>query len=88
MSGTRDVVNGLGIAPPEDDSDDEMAHSVRAIIEKDSLLKGQAIRVACARSVVTLTGIVASEAQRRAADFDAWCVFGVDRVINRPEVRP
>jgi osmotically-inducible protein OsmY len=32
--------------------------------------------------------VVGSEAERRRAENDAWCVFGVDDVVNRIEVRP
>lgn len=31
---------------------------------------------------VHLDGVVRSEGQRSAAEFDAWCVFGVDDVVN------
>jgi osmotically-inducible protein OsmY len=37
---------------------------------------------------VTLTGLVRSENERHMAEFDAWCVFGVDRVENEIEVHP
>jgi osmotically-inducible protein OsmY len=38
-------------------------------------------------SVVTLEGRVPSEPQRQMAEADAWCVFGVDAVVNRLELR-
>jgi osmotically-inducible protein OsmY len=33
--------------------------------------------------VVTLEGLVGSPAERSRAEQDAWCLFAVDRVINR-----
>jgi osmotically-inducible protein OsmY len=36
---------------------------------------------------VTLTGLVPTDAEREMAEFDAWYVFGVDRVINQIAVR-
>jgi osmotically-inducible protein OsmY len=37
-------------------------------------------------AVVRLTGLVPTESERDMAGFDAWYVFGVDRVINEIEV--
>ncbi len=37
---------------------------------------------------MTLSGAVASRAQREMAEADAWYVFGVDRVLNGLEIRP
>lgn len=37
--------------------------------------------------VVTLAGLVASEAEREMAEQDAWYVFGVDKVINKLEAQ-
>ena len=86
VPGTRDVVNGLGVTPPEEDSDDEIREALRMVLEKDPLLKGLAIGVRSEHRVVTLTGRVRSEAQRRAAEEDGWCLFGVDRVVSRLEL--
>jgi osmotically-inducible protein OsmY len=38
-------------------------------------------------ALVRLTGLVPSEAERDMAEFDAWYVFGVDRVDDRIKVR-
>jgi osmotically-inducible protein OsmY len=46
------------------------------------------VRVATRDRVVTLTGLARSENERHMAEFDAWCVFGVDRVVNEIEVQP
>ncbi|HTY65639.1 MAG TPA: BON domain-containing protein [Alphaproteobacteria bacterium] len=87
VPGSRDVVNGIGVTPPEDDSDDEIAEAVTLILEKDPLVDAAQIRVGVRRSVVTLAGVVRTDAEREMAEFDAWYVFGVDRVVNHVEVR-
>jgi osmotically-inducible protein OsmY len=38
-------------------------------------------------SVVTLTGLVPKESEREMAEYDAWYVFGVDKVVNKILVR-
>lgn len=83
VPGTRDVVNGLEVAPPEPDSEGEITDAVRLALEKDPLLDADRIRVGTRGSVVTLTGVVPSEPQREMAEDDAWFVFGVDEVVNR-----
>jgi osmotically-inducible protein OsmY len=87
VPGTRDVVNGLGVVPPEEDSDDEVCDAVRLALEKDPLVDASDIRVTTRGAVVQLEGTAPSLPQRAAAELDAWCVFGVDRVVNRIGVR-
>jgi osmotically-inducible protein OsmY len=36
---------------------------------------------------VTLEGVVPNDRIRKMAELDAWFVFGVDRVLNRLEIR-
>lgn len=88
VPGSRDVVNGLGVTPPEEDSDESITDAVRQILEKDPLVDAGSITVTTRRAVVRLDGIVHSEEARRAAEDDAWCVFGVDGVEDRLSVRP
>jgi osmotically-inducible protein OsmY len=88
VPGSRDVVNGLGVTPPEADSDADVTDAVRVALEKDPFINADGIGVRTRQSVVTLDGVVRSEAQREMAEFDAWYVFGVDRVVNRLAVRP
>ena len=83
VPGTRDVVNGIEVTPPEDDSAGEITDAVRLALEKDPLLDADRIQIGTRGSVVTLTGRVPSEAQREVAEDDAWFVFGVDEVVNR-----
>lgn len=86
VPGSRDVVNGIAVSPPEEDSDEEMTDAVRIALEKDPFVEATQIRVATRNRTVTLTGLVRNENERHMAEFDAWCVFGVDRVENEIEV--
>jgi osmotically-inducible protein OsmY len=86
--GCRDVVNSLAVAPPEEDNDDEVADALRLALEMDPLVDPDGIVARVENYVVTLEGHVRSEAQRRRAEFDAWALFAVDKVVNRLEVRP
>jgi osmotically-inducible protein OsmY len=87
VPGSRDVVNGLEVTPPEDDTDDEVTDAVRIALEKDPFLNADQIRVSTRNDVVTLEGLVSTETQKQMAEHDAWYVFGVDNVINRLEVQ-
>lgn len=85
--GCRDVVNSLDVQPPEEDNDDEVVDALRLVLELDPLVRADQIRVRCRNFVVTLEGYVRTEEERRQAERDAWCLFAVDDVINRIEVR-
>jgi osmotically-inducible protein OsmY len=87
VPGVRDVVNGIEVIPPERDDDGEITDAVRIALEKDPLVDAGEVGVATRGSVVALAGVVPCETQRRAAERDAWCVFGVRGVHNRLEVR-
>jgi osmotically-inducible protein OsmY len=87
VPGCRDVINGMEVIPPEEDNHDEVTDAVRMVLEKDPFLNADQIRVSTRDFVVTLDGIVRSEAQKQMAESDAWYVFGVDRVINNLKVQ-
>jgi len=87
VPGSRDVVNGLAIDPPEEATDGEITEAVRVALEKDPFVNPSQIRASTARRVVTLTGLVPTDAEREMAEYDAWYVFGVDRVTNQIAVR-
>jgi osmotically-inducible protein OsmY len=87
VPGTRDVVNGLGVEPEEQDTDQEIVDGLLLVLEKDPIVDASQIRASCKASVVTLEGLARSDAEREAAEFDAWALFGVDRVVNRIDVR-
>jgi osmotically-inducible protein OsmY len=86
--GCRDVVNGLEVVPPEQDNDDEVADALRLVWEKDPLLlNADQLRASVRNYIVNLEGQVPKEAEKNAAELDAWYLFGVDRVVNRIVVR-
>lgn len=83
VPGSRDVVNGLDVSPPQEDNDDEVVDAVRLALEKDPFVNAGQIRVSSRNYAVTLEGLVRNETQRQMAEADAWYVFRVDRVLNR-----
>ena len=85
--GCRDVVNSLDVQPPEEDNDAEVVDALRLALEMDPLVQADQIQASCRDYVVTLEGYVRSAEERRQAERDAWCLFAVDRVINRIAVR-
>jgi osmotically-inducible protein OsmY len=82
VPGTRDVVNGLGVEPPERDNDEELSEAIHVVLEKDPFLDAGEISVATHERTVTLRGVVHAQEQRDMAEHDAWYVFGVDKVEN------
>jgi osmotically-inducible protein OsmY len=88
VPGVRDVVNGIEVKPPEEDSPDMIEEAVRVALEKDPLVNASQIRVGVRNTWVRLTGAVAGSAEREAAERDAWCILGVDAVLNEIEVVP
>lgn len=88
VPGSRDVINGMEVIPDQPDSDEEMAKAVRIVLKKDPFVNGERISVAVRQSVVTLEGDAPSQPQKEMAEFDAWYVFGVDKVVNHIAVRP
>ena len=88
VPGSRDVINGMEVVPDQSDSDEEMAKAVRIVLKKDPFVNEERIRVSARQSVVMLEGDAPSAPQRDMAEFDAWYVFGVDKVINHLEIRP
>lgn len=87
VPGSRDVINGIGVTPPEQDSEAATTDAVVQVLEKDPFVDSESIRVHTRRAVVTLDGTVPREAERKLAEDDAWYVFGVDKVVNRLTVR-
>jgi osmotically-inducible protein OsmY len=87
VPGSRDVINGMAVEPPEEDNDEEMLDTVRLVLTRDPFVDADQIRVSTKNSVVTLEGLVINDVQRRAAENDAWFVFGVDKVVNNLKVQ-
>jgi osmotically-inducible protein OsmY len=73
----------MGASLREQDNDGEMADGVRLALEKDPPVSPQSVSISSRSGVVTLIGAMSSEAAREAAERDAWCVWGVDRVENQ-----
>ena len=86
VPGSRDVINGLGVEPPEPDRSGELSDTVRLVLEKDPFVNAGQIRIGVKDNVVRLTGLVPTESERDMAEKDAWYVFGVDDVENRIEI--
>jgi hypothetical protein len=83
VPGCRDVVDALEVLPPEQDNDDEVTDALTLVLEMDPTIPnpGQ-IRVNTRNYVVTLEGLVGTETEKNRAEQDAWCLFGVDKVVN------
>ena len=88
VPGARDVVNGIAVEPPEEDTPDEIEEAVRIALDKDPFVDESQVRVGVRHRTVRLTGAVHSPEARDAAEWDAWYVFGVDDVINELNVVP
>jgi len=88
VPGSRDVINGIAVEPPEEDTPDEIEEGVRTALDKDPFVDESQVRVGVRHRTVRLTGSVHSREARDAAEWDAWYVFGVDDVINDLEVVP
>jgi osmotically-inducible protein OsmY len=86
VPGTRDVINGIVVDPPEDDSADHIVEAVRIALEKDPFVDAGQVRASAAECVVKLSGFVPTETERERAEDDAWCVFGVNDVVNEIKV--
>ncbi len=82
VPGTMDVINSLEVVPPEEDSDDEISEALRIVLEKDRLVDAGSISISTKNWVVTLSGTAACEAEREAAEADAWYIWGVNDVVN------
>lgn len=82
IPGALDVINSLEVSPPEEDNDDEVKDAVMTAFEKDRFVESSSVTVGVRNWVVTLDGIVKSEAERDAAEEDAWFVWGVNDVKN------
>lgn len=54
VPGSRDVINGMEVIPPQEHSDDELAESVRLALKKDPFVNVDRVRVTVEKAVVTL----------------------------------
>lgn len=82
VPGVRDVVNGLESDPPEEDAPIRIEEAVRIVLDRNPYVDDSQIRIGVRGRVVRLTGLVRSPVERDMAEADAWCVLGIDEVIN------
>lgn len=82
VPGSRDVINGAEVSPPQEDNDDEVVDAVRLALEKDPFVNHSQVTVSCRNYDVTLKGLVRTAAERQMAEADCWYVFRVNRVEN------
>jgi osmotically-inducible protein OsmY len=84
VPGCRDVMNALDVLPPEQDTDDEVSDAMSLVLEMDPMIPHpEQIRVRTQDHVVTLDGLVNTQTVKARAEQDAWCLFAIDKVINR-----
>ncbi|MFM0226869.1 BON domain-containing protein [Paraburkholderia dipogonis] len=87
VGGCRDVVNLLELVPAEADGDDEMSDVLNLVLETDPRVRAGQITVNVENHRITLAGWVATEAESRQAEQDAWCMDAIGGVVNRIQVR-
>jgi len=86
-AGCEAVENQLRVSPPEEDNDGELADAVLMVLEKDPLVHAGQLLISVKNRIVTLDGYVASQEEKHLAVMDAWCVPGVEDVIDQIEAR-
>jgi osmotically-inducible protein OsmY len=82
VPGSCSVINGLEVAPVQEDSDDEITEAIKLVLEKDPLVNASRVRIRTRNAVVALEGLVANDSEKEMIEIDAWYVIGVDRVDN------
>ena len=87
VGGCRDVVNLLELVPAEADGDEEICEALALVLETDPRVHAGQITINVEDKRITLAGCVATEAERRQAEMDAWCLDAIAGVVNRIEVR-
>jgi osmotically-inducible protein OsmY len=83
VPGVTDVDNRLYVSPAERDSDDEITDAVRMLLEKDPWIDPGHLGIHTRDRVVTLSGMLPGEEQKRMAENNCWYVAGVRDVVNR-----
>jgi osmotically-inducible protein OsmY len=87
VGGCRDVVNLLQLVPAEADGDDEISEALHLVLEIDQRVRAEQITINVESHRITLAGWVATEAEKRQAEQDAWCLDAIDGVVNHIQVR-
>lgn len=86
VPGCRDVINELAEKATTVDRDGQLAETVRTALDRDGSIDAGGIRVEARDAVVWLRGAVSSAGERERAEFDAWYVFGVNKVEDGLEL--
>ena len=87
VGGCRDVVNLLQLVPAEADGDDEISEALHLVLETDQRVRAEQITINVENQKITLAGWVATEAEKRQAEQDAWCLDAIEGVVNHIQVR-
>jgi len=87
ISGVVDVANELTYEVTLDQADPEIREAIEQRLRSDASLDSGLIGVTVNDGVVTLTGSVASAAEKTEASTEAWMVAGVEEVNNNLEVQ-
>lgn len=76
-----------GVGAAEADGDDEISEVLPLVLETDLRVRAEQITIDVDDRRITLAGWVATEAERRRAEQDAWCMDAIGGVVNRIQVR-
>jgi len=77
------VFNGIGVTPPEQDSEAGVTDAVLQVLEKDPFVNSESIRIHTRRAVVTLDGAVPREAEVKLAEDEVGTSLS-----NQPLAKP
>ena len=67
-------------------SDEDIKRDIESILFYDDLVRSYEIKIDANQGVVTLSGTVSNDMERRRAEEDALKAFGVKQVINNIEL--
>ena len=90
IRGVKAVVNNIEVrlAPSHEQTDTELAQSIARVLEMDSLVPDDMVKVSVSSGWVTLRGEVDWDYQRREAERVVRTLIGVKGVSNLITVRP
>jgi len=88
LKGVRGVENKLAVVPMDSVIDKTLAEAIESSLERSRFISSRNITVRVTNGVVTLTGAVSSERERREASEIASAAFGVVSVHNAIELSP
>ncbi|MBI2942461.1 MAG: BON domain-containing protein [Chloroflexi bacterium] len=88
IKGVRAVHNRIAVSPLSARTEADISADVVNALRGDPRVDDKGIVVSVAGGVVTLSGVVASQSERRAAIDDAWHTVGVVDVVDQLAVSP